>query len=86
MDLIQNVGLIKEKLSPQPSTCLGICLCPHDVSAFEPSQMLKLCLEGRSEVAWFLSISLKLNEDKREFALVLTFLANRFTLGDRPTS
>lgn len=49
--MILNVGLIKEKLSPQPSTCLRICLCPHDVLAFEPFQMLKLCLEGRSEVA-----------------------------------
>lgn len=39
--MIQNVGLTKEKLSPQPSTCLGIYLCPHDVSAFELPQTLK---------------------------------------------
>lgn len=73
--MIQNVKLTKEKLSPQPSTCLGIYLCPHDVSAFELPQTLKLCLEGRSEIAQVLSISLKSSEDKWELALVLTFPA-----------
>lgn len=75
--MIQNVGLTKGKLSSQPSTCFGIYLCPRDVSAFELPKTLKLCLEGRSEIAQFPFISLKSSEDKWELALMLTFLAKQ---------